>query len=166
MSSNDILTDDLSNSPVKFSDGLQKYNILSTPNSKTSFTTKSLSKQKKSKRRDCTPDSPPDSTCLSYSAFWTQLRNKDNGNDKYIEPKALFTETKGKSKYLNLMEDTIIEETEKDDKLFKNLFGSLMTKPPTQSNDNLLDSIRTIMSNLNENHLDHIDSKVYLLIFT
>ena len=160
--SNEMYIDDHPTPSLKILEDNKTINLLSTPNSKTSFKTKSLSKQKKSKRRECTPDSPPDHSFQSYSAFWSQLRNKNTESEKYIEPKALFTENRGKSKFLNLMEDAIIEENDKEDKLFKNLFGNYTENKDDEAEEKELltrinNNISILMQSLNETQLDIID---------
>jgi hypothetical protein len=167
MMSNDMYIDDHPTPSLNILEDNKTVNLLSTPNSKTSFKTKSLSKQKKSKRRECTPDSPPDHSFQSYSAFWSQLRNKNTEGEKYIEPKALFTENRGKSKFLNLMEDAIIEENDKEDKLFKNLFGNYVENPAEVEEIELTttinNNINILMKNLNDSKLDIIDPLVIYL---
>lgn len=164
MTSNDVLEEDIHNDSYRIiEENSKNSHLLSTPKSKTSLKTQSLSKHKKSKRRDCTPDSPPDSHFSSYSVFWSQLKSKNNGNDKYIEPKCLFTEPKGENKFFNSIQDSIIEEKDKEDKLFKNLFSKMITEDSYQEDLNesnnlnrITEKIKAIIINMNEKHLNII----------
>ena len=155
------------NASIKLDEILTK-----TPFSKGAFNSKSpiRSMLKKSKRRDCTPDSPQNSS-TKINRFWSEEVINEESLGKSVKPTQLFSEQNKnfrKNIKLSLIEENLEEVSEKyydflgkqitPETLFQNLFSTDVSK--TWANNEIITNINSILSELNKRNFENISLAV------